>query len=332
MTPDADDRFDDDPDGWPPSRSGPPGPGDWLAAQAANAVPLAQAAMAVGQLDARLAAMTPDQREGATRRLALLEVEAMLWAQGTPLAREEIGLDLMQARAGTDLTAMAQARWAIRRLEGQAALDDLRAFLGLYRGGATEDIPLDTNRPRGGDFDEAAAVFLKARAGLAGLHPLAAGPAYASLWRLNDLSPDAAQVEFAVWQARAMAQACQALVFLPMGSEGQRHMVMGGDPARRLAVHLRDLAQAARDAARHLDQVRAWAERATRETAQIKGSNPARIVAALAAHPLSRTAMVEQASDISRDTAERLLVRMADMGLVREATGSRRFRLWAAAL
>ena len=35
---------------------------------------------------------------------------------------------------------------------------------------------------------------------------------------------------------------------------------------------------------------------------------------------------------ISRDTAERLLARLERMGLVREATGTRRFRLWAAAI
>lgn len=54
-------------------------------------------------------------------------------AQGTPLRREEIGRDLMEARASTDLDAMKQARWAIRRLEGQTRLDDLRSFLALHR-------------------------------------------------------------------------------------------------------------------------------------------------------------------------------------------------------
>ncbi len=40
--------------------------------------------------------------------------------------------------------------------------------------------------------------------------------------------------------------------------------------------------------------------------------------------------MIEQAAGISRDTAERLLARMQDMGLVREITGASRFRIWAA--
>ena len=50
------------------------------------------------------------------------------------------------------------------------------------------------------------------------------------------------------------------------------------------------------------------------------------------AHPLMSAPMIEENCAISRDTAERLLARMTRMGLLREATGTRRFRLWAAAL
>jgi len=78
-----------------------------------------------------------------------------------------------------------------------------------------------------------------------------------------------------------------------------------------------------------LKRVSDWADRARRETAGIKGDNPARVIAGLAAHPLMSTAMVETATGISRDTAERLLARMQAMGLLREITGARRFRLWS---
>lgn len=47
--------------------------------------------------------------------------------------------------------------------------------------------------------------------------------------------------------------------------------------------------------------------------------------------PLMTTAMVEEQAGISRDTAERLLRGMQRDGLVREVTGTRRFRLWTAA-
>ena len=78
-----------------------PRPADWLAAQSALAVDLASAAVSVGRLEARLSLMDDKARVGATRRLALIEIEEMLRAQGTPLSREEIGLDAMAARAGT---------------------------------------------------------------------------------------------------------------------------------------------------------------------------------------------------------------------------------------
>ena len=129
-----------------------PRPADWLAAQSALAVDLAGAALAVGRLEARLALMDERARAGATRRLALVEIEEMLRAQGTPLSREEIGLDAMAARAGTDLQAMAQARWALRRLEGQSDPASLRDFLALHRNPDREDAPW-SERPVGTAFD-----------------------------------------------------------------------------------------------------------------------------------------------------------------------------------
>ncbi len=56
------------------------------------------------------------------------------------------------------------------------------------------------------------------------------------------------------------------------------------------------------------------------------GGQAARIIAALAVHPVLHTAKVEHMAAISRDTTERLLSRMEAMGLVREITGARRFR------
>ena len=52
-------------------------------------------------------------------------------------------------------------------------------------------------------------------------------------------------------------------------------------------------------------------------TSRIKGTNPARVIAALVATPLVTAAMVAESAQVSRDTAERLLARLASMGLVR---------------
>ena len=307
-----------------------PRPADWLAAQSALVVELAGAALAVGRLEARLTAMDDKARAGATRRLALVEIEEMLRAQGTPLSREEIGLDAMAARAGTDLQAMAQARWALRRLEGQSDPARLRDFLALHR---AEDRaqPAWSDRPSGAAFDAAAADFMDAVEGLSRLHPLARAPAARMLWRLAELSPDDAAIEGAVWAARDMARATPGLAFLPLCRHGRAIWADGGPPEARLSRHLVALARGAEDACRMLDRLADWAQSAREATAAIKGQNPARIIAALAAHPVLHTAQVEDLAGISRDTAERLLSRMRKMGLVREITGARRFRLWVAA-
>lgn len=316
-----------------------PRPADWLAAQAGLAVDLAGAALAAGRLEARLTAMEEATRAGATRRLALAEIEEMLRAQGTPLSREEIGLDAMAARAGTDLAAMAQARWALRRLEGQSDPARLRDFLALHRtddrigqrDGDRATDPAWAARLSGAAFDAAAADFLEAVEGLSRIHPLARAPAVRMLWRLADLSPGGAGIEAAVWAARDMARATPGLAFLPLGRHGRAIWTDGGPPEARLARHLAAVARGAADACRMLDRLACWAQAAREATAAIKGRNPARIIAALAAHPVLHTAQVEDLAGISRDTAERLLSRMRALGLVREITGARRFRLWAAA-
>lgn len=303
----------------------------WQDAQAANAVLLADAALAVGRLDHLIAALPDDRRRGAITRLALTEVEAMLWGQATPLRREEIGRDLMEARASTDLDAMKQARWAIRRLEGQTSLTNLRAFLALHRAEGDHLPSALHGRPTGRNFDESARDFLGVADRLADLHPIARACPARIAWRLADLSAVEDLIEGAVWTGRAMAAHCEALTFLPLGRHGRRIWLDGSAPAERMARHLDAVTQGAVDARRQLSRLSLWAEQARAATATIKGNNPARIIDALLTQPLMTTAMVEEHAGISRDTAERLLQRMQDNGLVREVTGTRRFRLWAAA-
>lgn len=303
----------------------------WRAAQAALAGDLAIAAQALGRLDEVLSAMDEARRDGATLRLALIETEAMLWAQGRPLRREEIGRDLMEARAGADLEAMRIARWGLRRLEGQGDPADLRGFLALYRteiGGLAE--PLAT-RPTGDDFDAAEAEFGALIARLDGIVPIARAPAARSAWRQCGLSAPEALSESACWTARDMAAGCEALRFVPLGRHGRGVWIDGGPPADRLRRHLAAVTQGVGEARQELLRLADWQARALQATARIKGDNPARVIAELAAHPLLSAAMVEARAGISRDTAERLLARLQSLGLAREITGARRFRLWAAA-
>lgn len=309
--------------------------GPWRAAQAALAPLLAEAAMAAGRLDATLASLPRDAAQGAIGRLALIETETMLWAEGLVLGRDEIGRDLAGARAGSDPQAMRLARWTMRRLVGQGRLADLPGFLGLYRGGAAASgaaSALPEMRPRGADFDDAASEFLSVMGGLAGLHPLSRGPLALMAWRLAGLSPPERVAESAAWSARDMAQGFEALAFLPLGRHGRRVWTAYGPPEDRLAAHLAGLRDGATEARSEVLRLCRWADAARAATATIKGANPARVIEALAARPLLSAPEAEAITGLSRITAERMLNRMTAMGLIREVTGGRRFRLWTARL
>lgn len=309
-------------------------PTPWFAAQVAQGRGLADAARDLGRLEATIAALSPAEAAGARERLALIEVEAMLRAQGLMLAQGEIGREVMEAGTRADPEAVRLARWAIRRLDGQGALADLPAFLGLHRRASADDAPvpgLDL-RPRGDDFDAAAAEFLQAADGFAALHPLARGPAILALWRMAGLSPPGHVVEPAIWSARHMAIGAEGVRFVPMGRHGRRVWTGYGPPADRLAAHLAALSAGAQEGRALVGRIRDWSAQARSATAPIKGDNAARVIAVLAARPLVSAMEVEARAGVSRPTAERMLKRLTDLGLIREVTGHRRFRLWTVAV
>ncbi|MDP5220852.1 helix-turn-helix domain-containing protein [Ruegeria sp. 2205SS24-7] len=298
-------------------------PDEWIAAQGKHAPELARAALAVGQLDMLVAQIGP----GALERLALREVEALVWAAGTPVSVEEIGRDQLQARATTDLGALQQTRWAVRRLMGEGPAEYLRAFLGLHRV-ETSDLAHGLRaRITGEMFDEAAAEFQTRVAGLTEAHAFTRAAFARNLWRLSELSLEEDQIEGPVWAARLMAQGCQTLTFVPLG-QGARQVQSAG--ARQLGAYLNVIESGATAARVELQRLTVWRDRAREHTNFIRGNNPARIIDALVVKPMATTEMIEKAAGVSRDTAERLLARMADMDLAREVTGASRFRIWSA--
>lgn len=322
----------DDIEDWPLPRAGAPdllALAPWLAAQSGLALALADAALAVGRLDADLAGLPPERRAGFQRRLALAEAEALLWLLGRPLARDEIGRDVMDARAASDLEAMRFARWAIRRLEGQGG-EGLRDFLGLH-----SQPPAGPVMPRltGDGFDDAALVFAEAMGRAQGLHPLARAPFALLAWRMTELSPpEEATAEALVWMARDMARGCEALKFLPIAAETRRLRSDIGPPEARMRAHLAALTAGAGTARALLRRVSEWQGRALAAMRQVKGDSPARVIAVVAAQPLVSAPDVQKVTGLSRITAERMLNRLQEQEQIREITGTRRFRLWTARL
>lgn len=90
-------------------------PATWLGAQAKQLHALVDAARDLGRLEA---ALPMDEAAGVRDRLALIEVEAMVRAQGLTIGRDEIGCDMLEARSSSDPEAVRLARWAVKRLTG----------------------------------------------------------------------------------------------------------------------------------------------------------------------------------------------------------------------
>lgn len=314
-------------------------PRSWQRAQADLAVPLAGAASALGALDALV-----QRAPWLPPRLALIEVETMLWAQGTLLRREDIGRDLMAARMGADLHGLVQARWAVRRMipggffadlsDTRPAPDlrDLRRFLGLHRAlGAA--LPDDlVQRPCGDDFDAAAQGFAAAMEGLHDLHPISAAAAALPLWRLAGVSAIEDVVEAGTYAALRAVTGLETLGFAPLGGHGRQVWRAGGAPRDRLALWYRAVRRGALDGIGELRRLEGWAASAHQVAAGLKGGTPARLVDLALRRPLVSTQDAETLLEVSRDTAERGLARLQELGILREITGRGRFRLWTAAL
>ncbi|MFD1798027.1 helix-turn-helix domain-containing protein [Paracoccus aurantiacus] len=308
-------------------------PAAWRAAERDCAVELAQAAMAIGRLDGLLAGLDETLRRGLITRLALMEVEAMLWAAGTPIGQDVLIRDLADAPASVDLEALSLARWAIGRLQGRGRVDDLRDFLTLHRaaqGPGRGDS--DLLRKTGDDFDHEAEGFAMGLAALDGCHATTCAAYGQRLWRLTDLSPDWHQLEGMCWAARAMADSAGPLAMVPMGQAGRRVWNTGGDPVGFLADWCAAVVAGCEAGFHLIRRLTAWVARAEPATDRMKGRAAARAVAVLTAHPVVSTLLIEREAAVSRDTAERLLLRLQELGLVREITGGRRYRFWCAAV
>lgn len=301
-------------------------PTDWQKAEAGLAPQLARAAAELAMLDQCCRQIG----QGAVERLALIEVEAMLWAQGSRLRREQIAAYLSgaggQTAAGPDL---GRAAWAFRRMVARPGpLPAMRGFLGLHEV-AGSDLPEALSpRPKGAEFDLAAALFADGMGAVAQCHPLTQAGYGLALWRLAGLSAPDDLVEPATAAARIAAQESRVLGFAPL-APGRGAWQLGAQ-ANRLGEWLAAIRSGAQAAMLELNRVEAWAVAARATTASIKGDTPAKLITALSARPILTTEAAANLSDISRDSAERGLAKLQAMGVAREITGGKRFRLWVA--
>ncbi|WP_333815580.1 hypothetical protein [Tabrizicola sp.] len=288
---------------------------DWREAEAGLAAELADCAFDAGRLAERLRRAG----QGAVQRLALEEAAAVSWWTGDRIGADRLALWLSwrigAAEKGGE--ALVRTAWAARRLAAPPSA-------GV--GATVADLLGEAGRGDAGFAGDVAAAL----AGVADLSPLVRGCAGFHLWRSLDERPEHLRgLEAAVLGARLAGQG-RRLAFLPLALTGFGALTASGPPERRLAAWMQGAHRAVLAALMTLERVEVWRQLATAETDDLQGRTPARLVAALAAHPLLGAAEAEAETDASRAAVLRNLDLLQQRGLIREVTGQGRFRVWAA--
>jgi hypothetical protein len=310
--------------------------GDWRAAEAGLAADLAELAFDAGRLAERLRG----PGEGVVQRLAMEEAAAISWWTGDRIGADRLALWLSY-RIGAVETGgegLIRTAWAARRLmaprvAGVAAMvADLLGEGGQGQGGQGQG---------GQEHSGFARDVAGALAGVEDLSPVVRACAAFHLWRsLEERPAHLSGLEAAVLGARLASTGRGAgqgadrgdLSFLPLALTGFGGLSAGGSPERRLAAWIQGAHRAVLAALMALDRLAAWRRRAEAETADLSGRTPARLIAALAAHPMLGAAQAETETGASRAAVLRNLDLLTARGLVREVTGQGRFRVWAAKL
>jgi hypothetical protein len=282
----------------------------WQRAEAHHAVVLARAAEQCARCDTRIS-MAP---AGMRQRLALLEASALLWhTTGVRLESERLGLWLA-GRWGAergDGPLLALAAWGYRRLlAGPRPLQDLEAFLGTTPGEALK----------------AWGLFMgQAKA----LHPLSQACLAHHIW-----PGSRGQDRFRAGIAAALIAGVESDIgFAPMALGSA---VSAGGASRAIDVSLSDglsrVKASAHFGVRMCDDILAWRVRALEAPMGHSSTHLPQLISTLAHWPYLSAPMAEGLAQISRATAQRLLLGLEKQGLIREITGQKRYRFWCARL
>lgn len=293
--------------------------GDWRAAEAALAQPIADLALDLGRLVERVETMGL----GAAERLAQEEAAALSWWTGDRIAPDRIALWLAWrvGAAGEDGEALIRTAWAARRLSaprkvGQGRAAALAAHLGL-----------DADLPSG--LVEDFAVLLP---GPDQIGSVARGCLACQLWRVLDERPaHLRDIEAAVLGARlGLGVESAMLGFLPLTLAGIGALTVSGPVERKLQAWISGAQNAVLSALLKLDRLRAWRAQALAACVDLSGRTPVLLVEALFRHPMVAVPQLMAETGASRPALHRNLGLFEARGLVREVTGQGRFKVWAA--
>jgi hypothetical protein len=288
----------------------------WRAAEGLLAADLAALAFDAGRLAERVAVAGP----GAVQRLALAEAASLSWWSGDRVGEDRLALWLSYriGAAGAGGEGLIRTAWGARRLAAPGQGGDPAAVLALVLGEGRADAGLVADVAAGMDA-------------LAGASAVTRGCALCHLWRALDERPGHLRgLEAAVIGARLAVGQGGAMPFLPLALTGFGALAAGGSPEARLAGWIGGAHRAVLSALMMLDRLADWRTRAGAATADLQGRTPARLIAALAAHPMLAAPQAEAETGASRAAVQRNLDVLVARGLAREVTGQGRFRVWAA--
>ncbi len=298
----------------------------WREAEMALTGELAELAFDLGRLSERLAVMG----QGAVQRLAHAEASGLSWWTGDRVAAERLALWLSYriGAVGEDGGGLIRTAWAARRLMAAAP---------TRQGDMADRIALALGEDLATEAGLAAEVAAALRA-LDGMQAVTRGCAAFHLWKRLDERPDHLRgLEGAVLGARLAAGVSAGqgrgralLPFLPLSLTGFAALTAAGPPDRCLAGWAQGAHQAVLSALLLLDRLALWHQRAVAATADLSGRTPLRLLDCLLAHPMVAAPLAEQETGASRAAVQRNLDLLTQRGLVREATGQGRFRVWLA--
>ena len=291
--------------------------GEWRAAEAALAQPLAALALDLGRLIERAESFGPQ----AGARLAQAEAAALGWWSGDRVSADRIALwsALRIGASGEDGAALIRKTWAARRLAAPPGTGQGRAIaahLGLKPGawsGLAEEFAVLLPEP--GELGSVAS-------GCLAFH----------LWRTLDERPAPQRdIEAGVLGARlALGHESAALGFLPLTLAGSGALRAGGPAEQRLSAWIFGARDAVLAALLALDRLRRWRARAEAETADLSGRTPRLLIDGLLRHPMAAVPQLVAETGASRPALLRNLAILEARGLAREVTGQGRYRVWAA--
>ena len=313
---------------------------DWQDAEASLSGALQVAAMRIGHLD-MLMALSPGLWD---RAAALRMVSRLSGLLDHPASTTEIGLwqDMFVAATDERARSLAWSGWATNRIARQAsrnaAVDPSRPETVLAF--------LDRHQLQAGEGNTLQELF--------GRSPAMPLLEHIRTWSVlmepaSELSPLAgAAFAFHVWRSYGLARRHPAGLFealvlvsgLPAGPGRIRdgltflplspNAIVDGTVHRRLEAFVHDVGQSALDLRRHIEDARAWRERAM-QLVTPKRARLEDVIQALIEHDPVSVTLVARASGLSRINASRHLRRLEEAGLVRVPGHPSRTRLYTIA-